>query len=100
AAPAPMRSPTTTSPVAIPTRTFKGEPAFVASFGTASTRLSPARTARSASCSCARGVAEIGENAITHIFRHEATIALNQFGAAAVIGSNDAPQVLGVEPAR
>jgi len=55
AAPAPMRSPTTTSPVAITTRTCRGEPAAVASFGTASTRASPARMARSASCSCARG---------------------------------------------
>jgi hypothetical protein len=54
-APAPMRSPTTTSPVAIPTRTSKGTPAAVVSCGTASTRASPAWTARSASCSWARG---------------------------------------------
>ena len=33
----------------------QGEPAAVASFGAASTMASPASTARSASCSCARG---------------------------------------------
>jgi len=36
------------------------------------------------------GVAEIGENAVTHILGDEAGIALNQFGAATVIGGNDA----------
>jgi hypothetical protein len=41
------------------------------------------------------GVAEIGKNAVTHVFCDKATIALDQFGAAAVIGGNDAPQVLG-----
>jgi hypothetical protein len=46
------------------------------------------------------GVAEIGENAVTHVFCDEATIPLDQFGAAAVIGSNNAPHVLGVEPHR
>jgi hypothetical protein len=35
---------------------------------------------------------------VTHLFCDEATIALDQFGAAAVIGSDDAPHVLGVEP--
>ena len=55
ASPDPMRSPTTTSPVAIPTRTCSGEPAAVTSFGAASTMASPACTARSASCSWAWG---------------------------------------------
>ena len=41
-------------------------------------------------------IAEIGENAVTHILGDEAGIALDQFRAAAVIGDNDAPQVLGV----
>jgi hypothetical protein len=45
-------------------------------------------------------IAEIGENAVAHVFCDEATIALDQFRAAAVIGSNDAPQILGVEPSR
>ena len=55
AAPWPIRSPTTTSPVAIPTRTCNRVPAFVSSPATASTSASPARTARSVSCSSARG---------------------------------------------
>ena len=44
------------------------------------------------------GVTEIGENAIAHVLGDEATVALDQFGAAAVMGSNDASQVLGIEP--
>jgi hypothetical protein len=82
------------SPVAIPTQTCKGEPASVTSFGTASTRLSPARTV------LGLGVAEIGENPVAHVFCDEAAIALNQFSATAMIGGNDAPQILGVEPGR
>src|SRR5215472_269226 len=46
------------------------------------------------------GVAEIGENAVSPVLGDEATMVLNQFGAAAVIGSNDASEVLGVEPSR
>jgi hypothetical protein len=45
-------------------------------------------------------VAEIGENAVTHVFWDETTVALDQLGAAAVIGGNDAAQVLGGDPSR
>jgi hypothetical protein len=55
AAPSPSRSPTTTRPVAIPTRAASGAPAGVHNSCTASTSASPARTARSASSSCAFG---------------------------------------------
>jgi hypothetical protein len=82
------------SPVAIPTRTCKGEPASVASFGTASTRLSPAQTVMGL------GVAEIGENPVARVFCDEAAIALNQFSATTVMGGNDAPQILRLEPGR
>ena len=51
----PTRSPTTTSPVAIPTRTASGVPSGAGSRPTASTIPRPARTARSASSSCAWG---------------------------------------------
>jgi hypothetical protein len=44
------------------------------------------------------GVAEIRENTIAHVLGDKAAIALDPFSAAAVIGANDAPQVLGVEP--
>ena len=43
------------------------------------------------------GVAEISENAVTHVFCDEATIALDQFGAAAVIATDYATQVLGID---
>ena len=51
----PTRSPTTTIPVAMPNRACSGAWAAVLSFGDASAISSPARTARSASCSCACG---------------------------------------------
>ena len=53
-APSPIRSPTTTSPVAMPTRQVRGSLPPV-SRDTAATMARPARTARSASSSCARG---------------------------------------------
>jgi hypothetical protein len=53
ASPDPIRSPTTTSPVAMPTRLWSGLAAFNAP--TAMTNSSPARTARSASSSRACG---------------------------------------------
>ena len=53
AAPYPIRSPTTTSPVAMPTRVCSG--AIVLSTETAAISSSPARTARSASSSWACG---------------------------------------------
>src|SRR6516225_7114607 len=46
------------------------------------------------------GIAKISENAVSHVLRDEAIMTLNQFAAAAVIGSNDASQVLGVEHSR
>ena len=53
ATPSPIRSPTTASPVATPSRTRKSS--FAGNLPTASMTASPARTARSASSSCARG---------------------------------------------
>jgi hypothetical protein len=41
------------------------------------------------------GIAEIGEHTVAHLLGDEAADALNHFRAAAVIGSNDASQVLG-----
>src|SRR5262249_31370966 len=45
-------------------------------------------------------VAEIGENTVAHVLGDKAAVALDQLRAAAVIGSNNAPKVLRVEPAR
>jgi hypothetical protein len=46
------------------------------------------------------GVAEIGENAVTHVFRHEPTVALDQVGAAVMIGADNPTQVLRIKLAR
>ena len=54
AEPSPIRSPTTTSPVAMPTRAWSLTP-LTSRRPTASMTPSPARTARSASSSCACG---------------------------------------------
>jgi hypothetical protein len=45
-------------------------------------------------------ITEIGEHAIAHVFGDEATVVLDQFGAAMMIGRNDAPQVFWIEPCR
>ncbi len=45
-------------------------------------------------------IAEIGQHTVAHVLRDKAAVALDQFGAAAVIGADDAPQILGVEPRR
>jgi hypothetical protein len=79
-----MRSPTTTSPVAIPTRTCKGE------LRNGLDKIE-AGTNRALSIMFMRlGIAKVSENAVTQVFGEEATVALDQFGAAAVIGGNDA----------
>ena len=43
-------------------------------------------------------IAEIGEHAVAHVLGDEATVAFDQFGATAVIGADDLPQLLGIEP--
>jgi hypothetical protein len=44
-------------------------------------------------------VAEISEQAVAHVLGNKTAIALDQVCAAAVIGSDDLPQVLGIESA-
>ena len=100
ASPDPMRSPTTTSPVAIPTRTCKrragrgdelrrrlddGEPGLHGALGVMFVGL---------------GIAEIGEHAVAHVLGDETAVALDQLRAAAMIGADDPAHVLGIEPRR
>ena len=99
ASPEPRRSPTTTIPVAMPTRTCSGAPAGVSNFGAASTMARPARTACSASCSRAR-VSKIGEHAVAHVFRDETTVAGDQRRATPLVSCDDATHVLGIETRR
>jgi hypothetical protein len=88
--PEPMRSPTTTSPVAIPTRTCTGKPAAVSSFGIASTRSSPADRALGIML-VGLGVPEIGEDAVATVFGDETAVAPYQLRVAALIGANNPP---------
>ena len=46
------------------------------------------------------GIAEIGEHSVAHVLGNESTVALDQHRAAALIVTNDSPQVLGIEPGR
>ena len=46
------------------------------------------------------GVAEIDQHTVAHILGNEPAILLDQCCAAAVIGADDGPQVLGIEPCR
>ncbi len=43
-------------------------------------------------------IAEIGQHAVAHVFSDEAALARNQSRAALVIGRDDAPHILGIEP--
>jgi hypothetical protein len=45
-------------------------------------------------------VAEVREHAIAHVLGYASAIALDEFRAAAVVGPDDRPQVLRIEPSR
>src|SRR5262249_35685144 len=92
AEPAPIRSPTTTSPVAMPIRTCRGSAAC--SSPTASTKVRPTRTACSASSSCACEVAEIDQHPVTHVLRDEPVEATYGLRDAVLIRRNQLAQTL------
>ena len=62
----------------------------------AATSSSPARTARSASSSCACGIAEIDEHPVAHVLGYEAAEALHGLSDAPLIGRNDLTQIFRV----
>src|SRR6266536_1581960 len=84
AAPSPSRSPTTTRPVAIPTRT-RNEVAGPASFGVLLMSLR---------------VTEISQHAVTEILGNKAAGPGDYLGATTVIGADDVAQLLWIEPRR
>jgi hypothetical protein len=45
-------------------------------------------------------IAKIRQHAVPHVLGDETAVALDQFVAAAMIGGNDLPQLLWVEPGR
>ena len=77
AAPVPMRSPTTTSPVAMPTRTCKGPPAAVVELLHRLDKGEPGANRPLRIMLVSLGIAEIGQHAVAHIFGDEPAIALD-----------------------
>ena len=94
ASPEPIRSPTTTSPVAMPTRVCSG--ARVLSRAHRCDQLQPRPHRPLGVVLMGLRVAEIHEDAVAHVFRHEAAEAAHGLGDAFLIGRNDLAQVLGV----
>src|SRR5215472_6055303 len=97
--PSPIRSPTTTRPVAIPTRACSVTE-LTSRRPTTSTIPNPARTARSASSLVCTRIAEIDEDAVAHVLGNEAVERGDSFADRAMIGSNDLAEILGIEPRR
>ena len=98
ASPDPIRSPTTTSPVAMPTRVCSGtarlEPAHRRD------QLQPRPHRPLGVILMGLRIAEIDEHAVAHVFGHEATEAAHGLGDAFLIGRNDLAQVLRVHAGR
>jgi hypothetical protein len=94
-----MRSPTTTRPVAIPIR-LQRRTGIRSELRNSLDKIEPGLNGTLGVVLVRLRITEIGENAIAHVLGDEAAVALDQFGAAAVIGGNDAPQVLWVEFSR
>ena len=94
AAPEPIRSPTTTSPVAMPTRVCSEarrlEP------GHRRDQLQPRPHRPLGVVLMGLRIAEIHQHAVAHVFGHEAAEAAHGLGDAFLIGRNDLAQVLRV----
>ena len=94
-----LRSPTTTSPVAIPTRVCRA--AWVFRSLTAATNPSPARTARSSVILMRVWIPEVDEDAIAHVLCDETTEAITHgICDALLIGRNDFAKVFRVHACR
>ena len=94
AAPAPIRSPTTTSPVAMPTRVCRARVWLDRYCGTIS--FQP-RAHRPLGVVLMRlRIAEVHQHAVAHVFRHEPSKRLHGFGDAFLICRNDLAHVLRV----
>ena len=93
-------SPTTTSPVAIPTRALQLDTGACLEASTAATAASPALTARSASSSCARRIAEINEYAIAQEPGDEPVESRHRISDARAVRFDQVAHILGVEASR
>ena len=94
ASPDPIRSPTTTKPVAMPTRVWSGNTDF--NRGNRYDQLQPCPYCSLGVILMSLRIAKIDEDAVTHIFGHEAAEALDGLGDALLIGRNNLAQVLRV----
>ena len=81
-------------PVVMPTRHCSGAPAPGLAVLTAAHNASPARTACSASCSCASGIAKQDERGIAEKVDDEPAVAIDRFRDAALKGGDRVAQVL------
>ena len=97
-APTPIRSPTTTSPVAMPIRTRKV---------TRPERRRNRRDHREPGAHRSLGIvlmglriAEIDQHPVAHVFRDKAVKAADRIGDRAVIGADELAQILGIESRR
>ena len=97
-------SPTTTSPVWIPSRTARRTPYScsrrVFNVPMASTIPSPLRTARWTVVFMGLGIAEVHQQAIAEVLGNVAVKALNDLGTGGLIGAHHLAQVFRIELAR
>src|SRR5262252_3090770 len=98
ATPWPTRSPTTTSPVAIPTRTCIGSPAVGVEPGHRLDQRQPGPNRPLGVVLVGPRIAEIGEYPVAHVLGDKTAGALDDRGNAAVVGADDRAQILRVEP--
>ena len=84
----------------MPTRTASAVAVAAQLPATASTTASPARTARSASSSCACGPAEVGEHAVAHELGDVPSKRATTPAQRVLVGADDLAHLLGVEPRR
>ena len=94
ASPDPIRSPTTTSPVAMPTRVCSGACVFRAAHRR--DQLQPRAHRPLGVVLMGLRIAEVDQDAVAHVLRHEPAEALHGLGDAFLIGRNDLAQVLRV----
>src|SRR5215472_5282641 len=95
AEPLPIRSPTTTSPVAIPTRLQLDGFDIETANGVDQTESSPHRPLGVVLVGAR--IAEIDENAVAHVLRDKSIEAADDIGDSAVIGGDDLAVILGIE---
>ena len=98
ASPDPIRSPTTTNPVAMPTRVCSGRTGLQSAHRLDQLQPRPYRPL--GVILVGLRIAEVDQHAIAHVLRYEPAEALHGLGDALLIGGNDLAQVLRVHARR